>query len=179
MREHRQGVPMMKCKLRMLAASVFVWLTLVSCVGDITSGILATDSPNIDVTGTWNGQASCTLRDSGQRVDYQITINLQQNTTSFAGSVEMPPCLQPMPIIGGGIFRGGICDESMNAIDFKAEGLGRSFETTGFCNGLTQQQPSGPLALSFRMVTDVAGCPGGSDLYDFEAPSSCSFNVSR
>ncbi len=166
-------------KLPMLPASVLVWLTLVGCDIDVTSGLFQSEPPNVDVTGTWKGQATCTLRDSGQRSDYQITINLQQNETSLAGSVEMPPCLQPMPIIEGGIFRGGFCDDSINAIDFKAEGLGRSFETTGSCDGVTQQQPSGPLASSFRMTTNVAGCPGGRGLYDVDAPSSCRFNVSR
>lgn len=170
---------MIKRTLTMFSVSVLVCPILLGCDIDVTSGLFMSEPPNVDVTGTWRGQASCTLGDSDQRFDYQININLQQNATSLAGSVEMPPCLQPMPIIEGGIFRGGICDDSTNVMDFRAEGLGRSFETTGYCNGLTQQQPSGPLSLSFRMVTDVAGCPGGSDAFDFDAPSSCRFNVSR
>jgi hypothetical protein len=161
---------MTKRKLILLPVYVFVCLTLVSCDIDVTSGILEAKSPNVDVTGTWTGQASCTRSGSGQRFEYGITINLQQNGTSLAGSVEMPPCLQPMPITEGSIFRGGICSDSMNDINFTAEGLGRSFETTGWCAGLNQQQPNGPLALPFRMVTNVAGCPGGSGAFDFDAP---------
>jgi len=133
-------------------------------------------NPEIDVTGTWEGQATSCLTQTGQiiRLGLQLTFQLTQTDQTLEGLVSMPPCFEKIPIVTGSIFReiGASCDENINQIKLVAKFLGVvHFEIFGTCSGVNSEQQKGPYTGLFVMETEIEGCPN--------SPSVCNFSVSR